>query len=224
MALARRFSKKYLALSLILWLPVLAFAEEAKGRIAIIPVSDSSPVGVNAAQNAAGKIQIMLNRLSDLTVVDSQTVASTVREISGDDEDAPTWQDVASKLSLDYAALLSAGPATVEYLGEQFDHLSVGELNGEPGTVHLYEGAVTLGITIKDVKTGETLLDEEVTGKEVERYRQSHDAAKYAMIVAVVRELAAIVNDSTITNDQVNGTDEHLALVQEALNKAVKKL
>lgn len=219
-----RFSKQIIALCLILCLPVLAFADESKDRIAVIPILDSSPAGINAAQSAAGKIEIILNQLSDLTVLEASTVASTVRQMNGDDDIAPTWQDVASELSLDYAILLSAGPATVEYLGEEFDHLSVGELDGKPGRVYLYEGAVTLRTTIKKVETGETLLDKEVTGKEVERYRQSHDAAKYAMIVAVVRELAAIVDESTTKTDQGSISYEHLALINEALTKAVKKL
>lgn len=221
---ASKFSRQIIALCLILCLPVLAFADESKDRIAVIPISDSSPAGMNAAQSAAGKIEIMLNQLSDLTVLEASTVASTVRQIHDDDEIGPTWQDVASELSLDYAILLSAGPAMVEYLGEEFDHLSVGELDGKPGKVYLYEGAVTLRATIKYVETSETLLDKEVTGKEVERFRQSHDTAKYAMIIAVVRELAAIVDDSTTRTDQGNISEEHLALLNEALAKAVKKL
>lgn len=50
------------------------------------------------------------------------------------------------------------------------------------------------------------------------------DAAKYAMIVSVIRELAAIFDDTNTSNGQEGVSSEHLALVNEALNKAVKKL
>ena len=63
-----------------------------------------------------------------------------------------------------------------------------------------------------------------MTGDKVERYRQSHDAAKYAAIVSAVRELAAILDDDITAADAQSGVDAHLALVNEALDKAVKKL
>ncbi len=221
---ATRFKVHFLALCFAFSPLILALAQSTESRIAVIPVSDSTPASINAAQGAAQKIEVVLNKYSNFEVLDSSTVAMAVGRIDGDGDTGVTWQEVASELALDYVVLLSAGPATVEYLGEQFDHLSVGELDGKPGTVYLYEGKMTLRATIRNLKTDDVLLDEEVTGSEVERYRQSYEAAKYARIVSVVRELAVIFDKTVTTGNQPGVLDTHLALINEALDDAVKKL
>lgn len=219
------FSRLTWYLSLLLFVPSMLQAEESQTSIAVIPILDNSPPGLNAARVAAGEIERTLNQLRQFTVVDPSVVAATVRRLNSDEgANGPNWQDVATDLSLDYAALLSVGSAYVEYLGEQFDHLSVGELDSKPGTIYVYEGSVTIHLKIVDIENGKTLLDEEVTGKKSAGYRQSHDAAKYAKIVSAVRELAAIFDKSIPTGGPEQRADEHASLVTEALEKASRKL
>ena len=205
--------------------PATLQADETRPRIAVIPVADNSPPGLNAVQYAVGRIEMSLGRLGSLEVLDSPAVAAAVREFETESGGAAVdWRDLAGPLDLDYAALLSVTNAHVEYLGEQFDHLAVGELDTRPGKVHIYEGVATLRLKIVDLRRDATLMDEEATGKKSEGLRQSRDAARYAEIVSAVRDLAAIFDESIQAYGPAQRADEHASLAIEAIKKASKKL
>ena len=167
----------------------------------------------------------MLRERGQLVVVDSSKVAASFRKLRDQQglQDID-WRDVASDLELDLVALLRVTDAHVEYLGEQPDHLAVGELNQEPGTVHLYEGKATVQLSIIEVDSEKSILDEEVRGDKAERYRRSHDAAKISEVVNAVRDLAAIFDDSVKPRGAVSLTEEYAPLAISALEKATDRL
>lgn len=221
-----RLFARDMALSLaLLEVSAVVSVAEAATRIAVIPIADNTPPGLQAAQVTAGKIESILNDRGHLTVVDSGSVASSVRKLKSQaGAQEVDWRDVASDLNLDLVALLSIVDAHVEYLGEQPDHLAVGEFTDKPGTVHLYEGKVVIRLSIVEVDSENTLLDEEARGDKADRYRQSHDAAKYAVVVNAVRDLAAIFDDSVKTRGAATLTEEYSPLAISALEKAADRL
>lgn len=198
---------------------------DSGSRIAVIPIADHTLPTLRASGVTAGRIEGMLNDRGHLAVVDSGSVAASVRRLreqTGRDE--VDWQEVAQDLDLDFAALLSVLDAHVDYLGEQFDHLAVGENVDEPGTRHLYEAKATLRLTVVRVEDGTTLLDEEVKAQKTEGYRQSHDAAKYAEVVRAVRDLAAIFDSSISAEGPATLTEDFAPLALSALEKSTDKL
>lgn len=208
-----------------LYCSVSAAAAEAATRIAVIPVADHSPPSLNSIQVATARIESMLTERGQLRVIDSSSVAASyrrLREQVGHQE--IDWRSVADDLELDLVALLSVTDAHVEYLGEQPDHLAVGEVDAEPGTVHLYEGKAAVKLSVIAVDAENIILDEESRGDKAERYRQSHDAAKVREVVNAVRDLAAIFDDSVKPRGTATLTEEYAPLAIGALEKATDRL
>ena len=217
---------RWLVLSLACFsLSALVSVAGADTRIAVLPIADHSPPSLNSIQVATARIESMLRERGQLIVVDSNKVAASFRKLRDQEglQDID-WRDVASDLELNLAALLSVTDAHVDYLGEQPDHLAVGEINPEPGTVHLYEGKAALKLSIIEVDGERSVLDEEVRGDKAERYRQSHDAAKISEVVNAVRDLAAIFDDSVKPRGAVSLTEEYAPLAISALEKATDRL
>ena len=198
---------------------------EAAPKIAVLPIADHSPPSLNSTQLATARIETMLRERGQLIVVDSSKVAASFRKLRDQEglQDID-WRDVASDLELDLVALLSVTDAHVEYLGEQPDHLAVGEPNQEPGIVHLYEGKATVRLSIIEVDGEKSIFDEEVRGDKAERYRQSHDAAKISEVVNAVRDIAAIFDDSVKPRGAASLTEEYAPLAVSALEKATDRL
>ncbi len=217
---------RWLVLSLAYFsLSALVSVADAATRIAVLPIADHSPPSLNSIQVATARIESMLRERGQLIVVDSSKVAASFRKLR--DQEGPQdidWRDVASDLELDLVALLSVTDAHVEYLGEQPDHLAVGEIDPEPGTVHLYEGKATVQLSIIQADGEQSILDEEVRGDKAERYRQSHDAAKISEVVNAVRDFAAIFDESVQPQGAVSLTEEFAPLAIAALEKATDRL
>ncbi|MGW8180015.1 MAG: FlgT C-terminal domain-containing protein [bacterium] len=204
---------------------MLSLSAATAPRIAVIPISDNAPPTLNAAKVTASQVETLLNQQGRLDVVDSVSVARVVRLVKEKNGAAEIdWHDIAENLGLDMVALVSVIDARVEYLGSQFDHLAVGELDSTPGQRHLYEGKATVRLTVVDVEQGTTLLDREEKGARTEGYRQSHDASKYAEIVTAVRDLVAIFDESVKTETGTTLTEGYSHLAMAAIEQATKKL
>lgn len=206
-------------------LSVGAVAAADLPKIAVIPISENAPPGMAAAQVAAERVVGLLNKQGRLNVTDSASVASAVRRASEQTEnDVVDWREVASELDLDLVALVTVVDVHIDYLGEQMDHLAVGEGVDKPGTVHVYEAKALVRLQVVDVNSGKTLLDAEGKGNQIERYRQSYDASKYAEIIGAVRDLAAIFDDSVQTQPTTDLNDNFTSLSLLALERASSKL